>query len=121
MTIADQTRADASCIDVYLRYEKMKSATPHAAAVLFDQRRTDIARGRAIASGPPTPDALAAVDELARQHSEQRAADVLQFRRFQELKRSNPHAAAQLYNASTSAVERGRALDQEDEGGPEAA
>lgn len=47
-------------------------------------------------------------------------ADIAAYRRHTELKRENPHAAALAYQRHADSIERGRALETEDEG-PEAA
>lgn len=78
-------------------------------------------------SGPANDPAVAkAVRERANETAhdaelDRKAADVLAFRDYQRLRRENPFAAARLMEADLASIERGRALDEQTDDGPQAA
>jgi hypothetical protein len=77
-------------------------------------------------SQPAAPAADPSVAQAARaaadaHEQEQRAADVLAFRQYQQARAQNPFVAAELRLANGGAIERGQALDTTDSEPPSAA
>jgi hypothetical protein len=121
MSASDQTRAAARDLAVYRRYLELRGQHPHAAAVLLSSEADAIKRGASIATGQPTPEALAAVDEFGRQRGAREATDITAFRQWRDLRATNPHAAALLMGRDADAIQRGRSLDTEPPEPPQAA